>query len=146
MQCCACGLRGVPGGQMHKDLVCGGPLRRRVGLNACIYQGPDSVWALLGNARRAQAPPQRPLLAHQLLRTRMPQQGVNDRMRAARPCGARTTAGLTISDPATCWHDSGVKAVQALDMLCSALGAPTEAACARKPMVEVLPTGGMLSI
>lgn len=69
-------LRSIPGSQMHEDLVCGGPLRRRIRLNARIYQGPDSLRALLRHAGRAQVTPQGPLLAYQFLRTKMVGKGL----------------------------------------------------------------------
>ena len=79
-------LRSIPGSQMQKDLIRRGPLRGRVGLNARIYQGPDSLWALLRYARRAQVPPQRPLPADQFLCSKMMYKVLNSCTLGCRAC------------------------------------------------------------
>ena len=56
-----------PARQADEDLVRRRPRRGRLRLDARIDERVDDGRALLRHAPRAQAPPQRPLLAHQLL-------------------------------------------------------------------------------
>ena len=59
----------APARQADEDLVRGRPRRGRLRLDARIDERVDDGRALPRHAPRAQAPPQRPLLAHQLLRS-----------------------------------------------------------------------------
>lgn len=55
--------------QAHKDVVRGGPQRRRLRFSALIHQRLHRNRALFWHTRRPQVPPQRLLAGHQLLQT-----------------------------------------------------------------------------
>ena len=61
----------TPACQAHKGLVCRWPRRGRLRLNARIDERVDDGRALRRHATRAQAPPQRLLMAHHLLRNKV---------------------------------------------------------------------------
>ena len=61
----------IPACQAHEGLVRGWPRRGRLRLDACVDERIDDRRQLLWHAPCAQAPPQRALLAHQLLRTKV---------------------------------------------------------------------------